>query len=139
MPLSAESLVADALTRVHTLSLAEAREWLASPDVLCLDIREPEEWAAHGLIPGAHLVPRGVLEFAVDPASPWHRPALAPQGRRLLVYCGIGWRSALAADSLQRLALAPVAHLAGGFQAWKAAGGAVQPWAPPGSGLRGGA
>lgn len=133
MPRSAESLVAEALARVTSLSVEEAQAWLAEPDVLCLDVREPAEWAASGLIPGAHPVPRGLLEFAVDPASPWHRPALAPEGRRLLLYCGIGWRSALAADSLQRLALAPVAHLAGGFAAWTAAGGAVRPWAPPGS------
>ena len=138
MPRSAESLVADALTRVHTLSVQEAQAWMQSPDVLCLDIREPAEWVAQGVIAGAHPVPRGVLEFAVDPASPWHRPALAPQGRRLLLYCGVGWRSALAADSLQRLELAPVAHLAGGFEAWRAAGGAVKPWSPPGSEPKGG-
>lgn len=133
MPSTARSLVEAALAEVASLDPHEARGWLASADVLCIDVREPAEWAAHGILPGAHTVPRGLLEFVVDPASPWHRPALDPSGRRLLLYCAIGWRSALAAQSLQRLGLAPVAHLAGGFEAWRAAGGAVQSWSAPGA------
>lgn len=132
MPPTARSLVESALAQVQSLSPEEARVWLQAPDVLCIDVREPAEWLATGILPGAHPVPRGLLEFAVDPASPWHRPALAPAGRRILVYCAIGWRSALAAQTLQALGLAPVAHLAGGLDAWRADGGALQSWSAPG-------
>lgn len=134
MPPTARSLVEAALAQVQSLSPEQARQWLQSPDVLCLDVREPAEWAATGTLPGAHPVPRGILEFAIDPASPWHRPALAPAGRRILVYCAIGWRSALAAQSLQGLGFAPVAHLAGGLEAWRAAGGELRSWSAPGAG-----
>ncbi len=126
---TAESLVRDALTRVCTVTVDDARAWLGDPQVLWIDVRESGEWAARGIVPGARTVPRGVLEFVVDPASPWHRPDCVPAGRRVLLYCGIGWRSALAADALQRLGVPGVAHLGGGFEAWRAAGGPVEPWA----------
>lgn len=131
---TAEALVRDALSRVRTLTVAEALARVGDPAVLWIDVRESAEWAATGTVPGARTVPRGVLEFVVDPASPWHRADCAPAGREVLLYCGIGWRSALAADALQRLGVAGVAHVGGGFEAWRAAGGPVAPWPAPAAG-----
>jgi len=89
--------------------------------VLLVDIREPEERAQHGGIPGAIHTSRGMLEFAADPTSAYYRPAFDP-GRRIILYCATGGRSALAADMLQRLGFDRIAHLDGGLRAWHDAG-----------------
>jgi rhodanese-related sulfurtransferase len=125
---SARALVEAALAEVTTLDVAEAQALAGRDDVLFVDLREPAELAAEGLIPGAFHAPRGVLEFWADPSGPWHRPALCQPGVRLLLYCAIGWRSALAAQSLQRMGRTEVMHLGGGIKAWKAAGA---PWVMP--------
>lgn len=124
-PTSAEALVQAALAQVRTLPPAAALALHGQPGVLFVDLREADELARHGHIPQALHVPRGVLEFAVDPSSPWHRAPLGQDGLQLLLYCGIGWRSALAAQQLQQMGVPGVAHLGGGFQAWLAAGGPV--------------
>ncbi len=128
-------MVAEALTRVRSLAIDEARACVGDPGTLWLDVREPGEWRATGIVPGALTVPRGLLEFVVDPTSRWHRPAFAPAGRRVLVVCGIGWRSALAAEALQRLGVPDVAHLDGGIEAWIAVGGPLVAWSPAAEGL----
>ena len=125
---TSRALVDAALAEVTTLDVAQAQALLGRSDVQFVDVREPAELAAAGAIPGAFHAPRGVLEFWADPTSEWQRPALCRPGVRLLLYCAVGWRSALAAQSLQRMGLAGVAHLGGGLQAWKAAGA---PWTPP--------
>jgi rhodanese-related sulfurtransferase len=86
---------------------------------LVVDLREPEEVANTGTIPGAVHAPRGMLEFYADPSSPYHRPEFAP-ARRTIVYCASGGRSALAVETLQRLGYQNVAHLARGYTAWSA-------------------
>ncbi len=128
--ISAQQLVQRALAEVTTLDVAQARALLAQPDVLAVDLREPAEREREGAIPGAFHAPRGVLEFWACPESDWHRPELAG-GRLLLLYCGIGWRSALAAQALQQMGLPRVAHLGGGFAAWRDAGAPVQAVAAP--------
>lgn len=132
---SARQLVDEALASVRTLTVAELqRQMQATPPPLLLDLREPDERARHGSIPGALHVPRGLLEFKADPTSPWADPALAVPGPWVL-FCGIGWRSALAAQALQQMGFADVAHLGGGFTAWREAGAPVEALpctAPPG-------
>jgi rhodanese-related sulfurtransferase len=121
---SSRDMVQAALTEVTTLTADEAMAMHGQPGVLFVDIREAAELQREGLIPGAVVAPRGVLEFWVDPASDWHRPVFATPGARLVLYCALGWRSALAAKTLQDMGVPAVSHLGGGFSAWKAAGGA---------------
>ncbi|MDO5668514.1 MAG: rhodanese-like domain-containing protein [Corynebacterium sp.] len=121
LPVPAAELVARANARVRTLGLDEARELIDDPSYLFVDIRDPREWEAHGIIPGAYRAPRGMLEFWVDPESPYFKPAL-DDGRTLILYCGSAWRSALAAAALHDMGRTDVTHLEGGFSAWTAAG-----------------
>ncbi|GAB3707617.1 rhodanese-like domain-containing protein [Corynebacterium nasicanis] len=121
LPVPAQELVARANARVRTLSLEEARELVDDPGHLFVDIRDPREWEAHGIIPGAFRAPRGMLEFWVDPQSPYFKPAL-DDGRTLVLYCGSAWRSALSAAALHDMGRTDVTHLAGAFSAWNKAG-----------------
>lgn len=123
---SAKDLVAAANAEVETLSAEEAVKRLGSPDTVFVDVRESEEVAKTGRIAGAIHVPRGFLEFQADPASPTHKAELGG-GRRLVLYCASGNRSALAAKSLNDMGLGPVFHVAGGFPALAKAGGTVDP------------
>ena len=125
-------LVDEALAQVQTIDVDELRARLAAPGscrlgLRLLDIREAEEIATEGSIPGAVHVPRGLLEFRLDPTSPWGDAGLTTGGQQWVLYCGVGWRSALAAKALQDMGLTGVSHLGGGFRAWQAAGGAVEP------------
>ncbi len=117
------SLVDDASTRIRTLSVTEAAAKLDDPAVLFVDLRDLRELEREGMVAGAFHATRGMLEFWVDPQSPYYKPILG-EGRELVLYCGGGWRSALAADTLQSMGFTPdeVCHVDGGFAAWKAAG-----------------
>lgn len=123
---SAKDLVAQANREVETLSAEEALARLGQPGTVFVDVREGEELAKTGRIAGAVHVPRGVLEFQADPASPSHKAELGG-GRRLVLYCASGNRSALSAKALNDMGLGPVAHVAGGFPALEKAGAAVDP------------
>lgn len=118
-------LIADARGRIENLPVAQALALHDDADVLFVDLRDVREVWREGLIPGALHAPRGMLEFWIDPDSPYHKAEFA-SGKRLVFYCASGWRSALAADTAQRMGLARVAHIDGGFAAWKEAGGAVE-------------
>ncbi|MFT3888940.1 MAG: rhodanese-like domain-containing protein [Arachnia sp.] len=128
LAVTAADLVAEANALVPPLSVSEAAALLDVDAVLFVDIRESKEQERLGTIPGAYRAPRGMLEFWVDPASPYYRPAL-DDGRRLVLYCGSAWRSALAAAALQRMGRDDVTHIDGGFSAWQAAGLPVTPHA----------
>lgn len=121
----AADLVAEANARVETLSVAEAKSLLGGDDVVFVDVRDAAELARNGKIPGAVHAPRAFLEFHADPASPSHKPELA-SGKRLVVYCGSGARSALAARTLKDMGFERVANLLGGFGAWQQEGGEVE-------------
>ncbi len=114
-------LVEEARARIATIGVAEALAMLGRPDVQFVDIRDVRELAQEGKIPGAYNAPRGMLEFWVDPESPYYKASL-DDGRVLVLYCGSGWRSALTAKTLQDMGFDSVAHLDGGFSAWKASG-----------------
>ena len=122
---SAKDLVAEANAEVETLSAEEALKSLGRADTVFVDVREGEEVSKTGKLAGAVHVPRGFLEFQADPASPTHKADLGG-GRRLVLFCASGNRSALAAKTLQDMGLGPVVHVAGGFPALKKAGGPVE-------------
>ena len=103
----------------------EAAEELEGEDALLVDIREPGERVENGSIAGAVEAPRGMLEFWADPTSPYHRDEFEP-GRRIILHCASGGRSALAAATLQDLGYERVAHMDGGMKAWKEAGRPVE-------------
>ncbi len=129
MAKTAAELVAEAKQRVENLTVDQAAAEIEQGDALLVDLREPGELAQQGAIPGAVHAPRGMLEFWADPTSPYHRAEFDPN-RRVVLHCASGGRSALAADTLRQMGYANVAHLDGGFMAWKAAGRPVEE-APP--------
>ena len=124
--LSAAELVTRANEAVRTLTVDEARDMHGRDDVVFIDLRDIRELAKTGRIAGAHHVPRGMLEFWIDPACPYHKPLFADD-KTFVFYCATGWRSALAAKAAQDMGLQPVAHLDGGMTAWLEADGPIDP------------
>ena len=123
---SVKDLIAEARSTIDNLPAQDMARALDAKDVLLVDLREPGERAEHGTIPGALAAPRGMLEFYADPATPYHKKEFEAS-RRILLYCASGGRSALAGATLKRLGYDRVAHLDGGFKAWKEAGGETVP------------
>ncbi len=119
MPKTVAELVAEAMAQVENVAPKDAAAEAAAGKAVFLDVREPVEWEHH--IAGAVQVPRGILEWVADPASPRHNPELDP-ARRVIVYCRSGHRAALAAATLKTLGYENVANLEGGFGAWQEAG-----------------
>ncbi|MBL8835339.1 MAG: rhodanese-like domain-containing protein [Alphaproteobacteria bacterium] len=119
-----KAMLAEANAEITTLSVAEAKARHGDPAVVFVDLRDPRELEREGLIPGSFHAPRGMLEFWIDPESPYHKPIFAAD-RTFIFYCAGGWRSALAAKLAQDMGLAKVAHVEGGFGAWKKDGGPV--------------
>ena len=113
-------MVAEAKQRVENLTVDQVAVELEQGDALLVDLREPGE-LAQGSIPGAVHAPRGMLEFWADPSSPYHRAEFDPS-RRVVLYCASSGRSALAAETLAEMGYTDIAHLDGGFRAWKEAG-----------------
>jgi rhodanese-related sulfurtransferase len=118
-------LVAAAEREIETLAVEAAVALHGRDDVVLVDLRDIRELGREGKVPGAFHCPRGMLEFWIDPASKYHKAVFAAD-KRFVFFCAAGQRSALAAQAAQRMGLAPVAHIAGGFGAWKAAGGPVE-------------
>ena len=123
-------MVAEALSQIETLTVEQARELLGRPDVTFVDLRDPRELWREGGIPGATQVTRGMLEFWIDPGSPYHKDFFA-SGNRFVFFCAGGWRSALATLTAQEMGLTPVCHIEGGFGGWKKAGAPIEAVAPP--------
>ena len=123
---SVVDMVAEANREVRVLSPEDAHAMLGRPDVNFIDLRDIRELAKTGRIPGAHHIPRGMLEFWIDPKSPYHKP-LFDEDKTFVFYCAGGWRSALSAKTAQDMGLKPVAHIDGGFEGWAAKGLPVEP------------
>jgi rhodanese-related sulfurtransferase len=119
------ALVDAAERDVAAVSVEEGLVLAGRDDVVFVDLRDVRELDREGRLPGAFHCPRGMLEFWLDPDSPYHKPVFA-QDKRFIFFCNAGWRSVLAAQTAQQMGLKPVAHLAGGFTAWKKAGGPVE-------------
>jgi rhodanese-related sulfurtransferase len=116
------ALVDEAMAQVKTYSVAQVRERLGTPGVQLVDIRDVRELQAEGTVPGSIHAPRGMLEFWVDPASPYFKPVFGDEGKEYILFCGAGWRSALATKTLQDMGMRNVAHIDGGFTDWKKQG-----------------
>ncbi|AXS40900.1 rhodanese-like domain-containing protein [Breoghania sp. L-A4] len=119
-----KDLVEEAEREIVTLSAGEALALSGDPGVVLVDLRDIRELAREGKVPGAVHAPRGMLEFWVDPDSPYHREVFS-QDKRFVFFCAGGLRSALATKAVQDMGLENVAHIAGGFGAWRDAGGPV--------------
>jgi len=124
-----KQLMKAAEAEVEQVTAEEALKLAGRDDVVIVDIRDVREVEREGRIAGSFHAPRGMLEFWVDPESPYHKPVFA-EDKTFIIHCAGGWRSLLATQILQRMGLNPVKNLAGGFSAWKAAGGAVEKPAP---------
>ena len=124
-----KTLIDKANGEIDTIPAAEAVKLQGREDVVLVDIRDPRELERDGQVPGAFHCTRGMLEFWIDPASPYHKPIFA-QDKRFVFFCAGGMRSALAAQTAKHMGLGPVAHIEGGYRGWKDAGGATIAWTP---------
>jgi rhodanese-related sulfurtransferase len=120
-----KELLDQANATIETLDVAAVQSLLGREDVVLVDLRDPRELEREGKMPGAFHCPRGMLEFWIDPESPYAKPQFQ-QDKQFVFFCAGGWRSALAAKTAQDMGLKPVAHMRGGFGAWKKAGAPVE-------------
>ncbi|MBT5415624.1 MAG: rhodanese-like domain-containing protein [Rhodospirillaceae bacterium] len=125
MEIGYKQLVAEAEAEIKTYSAEEAKAKLGDENVQFIDIRDVRELRREGKVSGAFHAPRGMLEFWVDPESPYYNE-LFGSGKEFVLFCAGGLRSALATQQLQRMGLKPVAHIGGGFGAWREAGGPIE-------------
>lgn len=126
-----KAMLDEANAQIETIPAADAVKSFPNggsnlADTVIVDLRDPREIEREGRIPGAFSCPRGMLEFWIDPESPYHKPFFA-SGKSFVFFCAGGWRSALATKTAQDMGLAPVKHILGGFTAWKEAGLPVEP------------
>lgn len=115
-----KALLTEANAVIDTMSVEDAKSAFTNPDYVFVDLRDIRELQREGKVPGAFSCPRGMLEFWIDPASPYHK-AVFNQDKTYVFYCASAWRSALSAKIAAEMGLAPVMHMAGGFSAWKKA------------------
>ena len=123
---SVMTMVAEAKKEIEEIPPEEAIKLHGNPDIILVDIRDPRELERDGQVPGAFRAPRGMLEFWIDPASPYYKPIFG-EDKKFVFFCAGALRSALAAKAVQDMGLKPVAHILGGFKGWKEAGGPVEP------------
>ena len=124
-----KAMLDEAMQAIVTLTPEQAVERYNKPDVVFVDIRDPRELERDGAIPGALHATRGMLEFWIDPESPYHKPVFA-EDREFIFFCAGGLRSALATKTALDMGLSRIAHIGGGFGAWKKAGLPVSEWKP---------
>jgi rhodanese-related sulfurtransferase len=122
---SAADLVNEARSQIEEVSASYAIELAKDPNVVLVDIRDPREGEREGIVPGAFHCTRGMLEFWIDPTSPYYKPKFG-EDKKFVFFCAGGMRSVLAAKTAQDMGLKPVAHVIGGFKAWREAGGPVE-------------
>mgnify|MGYP001627232396 CR=1 FL=1 len=120
------ALVDEAMAQVKTYSVDDVRGRLGAPDLQVVDIRDVRELQAEGTVPGSYHAPRCMLEFWVDPESPYFKKVFADESKEFVLFCGAGWRSALAAKTLQDMGMTNVAHIDGGFTEWVKQGGPTE-------------
>ena len=120
------ALVDEAMAQVTTYNVDQVRQRLVDPALQLVDIRDARELEREGTVPGVINAPRGMLEFWVDPDSPYYKPVFGDAGKQYVLFCGAGWRSALAAKALQDMGMTNVAHIDGGFTEWAKQGAPVE-------------
>lgn len=124
-----KAMVEAAEKEIETINVATALDFLEDGNTLFVDIRDIRELQREGKIPGAHHAPRGMLEFWVDPESPYHREVFAEK-KKFIFYCAAAWRSALATQTVQKMGMQDVCHIEGGFAAWKEAQAPIEQLEP---------
>jgi rhodanese-related sulfurtransferase len=124
-----KAMIDEANAEIETISAADAIKLVGDNNVVIVDIRDPREIERDGRIPGAFPCTRGMLEFWIDPQSPYAKP-IFQEDKKFVFHCAGGLRSALAAKTAKDMGLKPVAHMGGGFAAWRDAGGPVEKWEP---------
>ena len=124
-----KQLLAEAEAAIDSVTAEQAIVDSQRSDVVIVDIRDPREIEREGRIPNSFHAPRGMLEFWVDPESPYFKTIFG-EDKTFIIQCASGWRSALSTETLKRMGLKPVKNLKGGFTAWKAAGGPVEKLPP---------
>jgi len=124
-----KALVDEAMAEIITLTAAQAIKRRDDNGYVLVDIRDPRELEREGMVPGAFHAPRGMLEFWIDPESPYFKPLFGEE-KTFVFFCAGGLRSALATKTVQDMGLPRVAHIGGGFKAWREAGGPVAQRAP---------
>src|SRR5262245_3619362 len=124
-----KAMIDEANAEIETVSAADAIKLVNDGSVVIVDIRDPREIERDGRIPGAFSCTRGMLEFWIDPQSPYAKP-IFQEDKKFIFHCAGGMRSALAAKTAKDMGLKPVAHMGGGFAAWRDAGGPVEKWEP---------
>ena len=122
---SVKSLVSEANEVVNIMTVDEVKKILKKEDHVIVDLRDIRELKREGKIPGAFSCPRGMLEFWIDPESPYHKE-IFNQDKTYVFYCASAWRSALSAKIAMEMGLKPVAHIEGGFSAWKKSDGEIE-------------
>ena len=122
---SAAEMVAAARARIDEIDTADLIAALDDPDLVVVDIRDVRERARSGYIPGSFHAPRGMIEFWVDPESPYHKDVFAREGKRYVFHCASGWRSALTVATLRDMGF-EASHLKDGFSSWEREGGPVE-------------
>lgn len=122
---SVMTMVKEAKAQIEEIPPEEAIKLHGNPDIVLVDIRDPRELERDGKVPGAFHATRGMLEFWIDPASPYFKPIFG-EDKKFVFFCAGAMRSALAAKTAQDMGLKPVAHILGGFKGWKEAGGPVE-------------
>ncbi|WP_282606223.1 rhodanese-like domain-containing protein [Pelagibius sp. Alg239-R121] len=120
-----KTLLAEANETVTAITLDDAAKLLGSDDHVFVDLRDIRELKRAGKIPGAFSCPRGMLEFWIDPESPYHKD-IFNQDKTYVFYCASAWRSALSAKTAKEMGLNPVVHIEGGFSAWLKADAPVE-------------
>ena len=118
-------LIDRALAEIETLDIEQAEALLEDENTLFVDLRDPRELQREGKIPNAFHAPRGMLEFWVDPSSPYHKEVFT-SGKKLVFYCQSGWRSALSTKTVQDMGLENVCHIGEGYRGWKDSGAATE-------------
>ena len=122
---SAADLVARARARIDEIETADLIAALDDPDLVVVDLRDIRERQRTGFIPGSFHAPRGMIEFWVDPASPYHKSVFSQPGKKFVFHCASGWRSALTVATLKDMGF-DAAHLKDGFSDWEKHGGPVE-------------
>ncbi len=125
-----KAMVDAAKSQIEELEVADAIKLIGDSSVVLVDIRDPREQEREGKVPGAFSCTRGMLEFWIDPESPYYKPTFG-EDKKFVFFCAGGLRSALAAKTAQDMGLKPVAHMIGGFGAWKKGGGPTEGGQPP--------
>lgn len=125
LKISAAEMVETARARVDEVETADLIAQMDDPDLVIVDIRDPRERERSGFIPGSVHAPRGMIEFWVDPDSPYHKDVFSQPGKRYVFHCASGWRSAITVATLQDMGF-EAAHLKEGFSTWAKHGGPVE-------------